>query len=410
MDVEQEVQRFRMTLLRKMPFYGDVVMRLPFAANPAIRTARTNGYQIEYSPRFLAGLKPEQRSYVLMHELLHVILMHCGRCLDRDPELWNVASDMVVNHTLDRMRMTRGCGIALQRPPDGIFCQVNSMETVEDLYEKLRQQNQGRKKGQVIRYVYQKYWGQEAEAKIKARDDLIIQAHGTAAGQREEGTTGPDWSAALVEAIVREALEKNRGDVGSYLIPEVLLKPRARRLLNWKQILRSFLTEEISEESSYITPERKYIHMDLILPGYSREEEALEEIWAFVDSSGSISMEELEKFLTQLAGICKEFKCAMNICYWDTELTDVYKHVSEEKKIWECLPRHSGGTDINCVYRWLRKERLRPRVMLILTDGYFGNVQESDFIPSLKNNTILVLSSDLRADENLRRIGKIARL
>ena len=52
MDMEQEVQRFRMELLRKYPFYGDIVMRLPFVANSQIETARTNGYQIEYSPRF----------------------------------------------------------------------------------------------------------------------------------------------------------------------------------------------------------------------------------------------------------------------------------------------------------------------------------------------------------------------
>ena len=43
MDLEMEIKRFKMDLLRKMPFYGDIVMRLPFVENKHIPTARTNG-------------------------------------------------------------------------------------------------------------------------------------------------------------------------------------------------------------------------------------------------------------------------------------------------------------------------------------------------------------------------------
>ena len=45
----------------------------------------------------------------------------------------------------------------------------------------------------------------------------------------------------------------------------------------------------------------------------------------------------------------------------------------------------------------------------ILTDGYFGLLNDS-FIPSLKSNTILVLSGTVLENEDMRRIGKIARL
>ncbi len=214
----------------------------------------------------------------------------------------------------------------------------------------------------------------------------------------------------MVGTILKEVLEKYRGELGSFYVPRGLLKSRESRLLDWKQLLKSFLEEEVSEESSYVTPERKYIHMDLILPGYCREEQTLEEVWAFVDSSGSIGNKELEQFLTQLSRICRQFKCTMNICYWDTQVTDVYKKVKEEEKIWDSLPHHSGGTDINCVYRWLRMEKLRPPVMLILTDGYFGSLKSEDFIPALKQKTILVLSSDIRVSDEMRQIGKIAKL
>ena len=46
--------------------------------------------------------------------------------------------------------------------------------------------------------------------------------------------------------------------------------------------------------------------------------------------------------------------------------------------------------------------------MLILTDGYFGRLENDCFIPSLKSGTILVLSGDVLENEDMRRIGKIA--
>ncbi len=425
MNMDQEVQRFRMDLLRKMPFYGDIVMRLPFAPNPQIETARTNGYQIEYSPKFFEKLNREQRRYVLMHEVLHVMLFHCSRRKERDPELWNVAADMVVNDALDKLSQHMGSrDLTIARPPDGIYAPVSDMETVENVYEVLKEENSSRKQGGKVKYTFRQ-WYRSTTYEMPSTNDLVIGKAAEKADENGKQVLDPEGGAfaaeqipdheaalreAMVQTILKEAMEKNRGEIGSYYVPRELLKLTESKKLDWRQLLRNLLDEETSEESSYITPERKYIHMDLILPGYSRDEMKLEEAWAFVDSSGSVGSNELEQFLTQLSRVCRQFKCTMNIAYWDTEVTDVYRNVTEEKKIWESLPKHTGGTDINCVYRWLRKEKLRPPAMLILTDGYYGPLDEEVFIPSLKGSTILVLSSDIRENDEMHRIGKITRL
>lgn len=409
MEIEQDVERFRMEMLRKMPFYGDIVMRLPFSANPAIPTACTDGSRIEYNPAFLQKLNPGQRNYVLMHEVFHVLLFHCRRSRDRDPRLWNTAADLVVNRMLDQLRWYMDSKkIPFERPPEGIFGSVADTDTVESLYELLRKINQERdlKRGSVSYPALERWKPVFIQGKLPS--DLKYPAPG-AAGSTEKTGAESALTGAAVETMIQEALLKSRGEMGSVFLPRQLLKLVQTRRLDWRSLLRNFLTEEQSEESSYITPERKYIHMDLILPGYSRDETRIEEIWAFVDSSGSISQNELEQFLTQLSRIAREFKCVFHIAYWDTAVTEVYRKVSDEKQIWKSLPRHSGGTDINCVYRWLREEKLRPAVMLILTDGYFGRLNDC-FIPSLKSNTILVLSSDILENDDMRRIGKIARL
>ena len=74
MIIEDEIVRFTMQLLRKMPFYGDIIMRLPIVRNDAISTARTDGRSIEYNGKFLSGMSVGQRNFIIMHEVFHVLL------------------------------------------------------------------------------------------------------------------------------------------------------------------------------------------------------------------------------------------------------------------------------------------------------------------------------------------------
>lgn len=423
MESDFAVKRFRMELLRKMPFYGDIVMRLPFVPNRSIPTARTDGRKIEYNPAFFETLSPGQRNFVLLHEVFHVLLFHGKRHGERDPKLWNTAADMIVNSMLGNMTGSmRERNIPFERPKEGIFEAVAPSDTVETLYAKLLLDNAGRKDPKKVT-VRQRQWNRTTLVEKDAPDDIILRDDGQkkepdGAGRRGSLPDGEDSSPRDKEglseqallSIIREAASANRSDFGSYYIPNQIYGLVESKRIKWQTLLRDFFTDEISEESSYTTPERKYLHMDLILPGYGRDEEKIEEIWAFVDSSGSIGKNEMEQFLTQLYRISKEFKCVFNICYWDTQVTDVYKKVLREDDILKSLPSHSGGTDINCVYRWLQENKVRPDVMLILTDGYFGRVDRSLFLPSLRRKTILVLSGSIPISNDLKAVGRITRL
>jgi len=53
----------------------------------------------------LAGLDAQECRFVMAHELLHVGLRHDARCQGRDPYLWNVACDYVVNGWLVEMNV-----------------------------------------------------------------------------------------------------------------------------------------------------------------------------------------------------------------------------------------------------------------------------------------------------------------
>lgn len=431
MTVEQDVQRFKMELLRKMPFYGDIVVRLSFESNYNIETACTNGLKVYYNPDFFKELAQGERYFILMHEVFHVILMHCRRGIQRDPRIWNTACDIIVNQMLTQMRTHMNvAGIPFTRPQSGIFARISGDMTTEELYEEIAAANNKLTKKQKVLVLKKDFvWNGNAASnvqEVKIPDDLdtyVVDSdgrvhgsnssvHGSNSNANDQNSNFEEilFNEQMIKNIVREALQKNRSDVGSYYIPQQMLALTESKKLNWKTLLKNFLNQKISDEASYTTPERKYLHMDMILPGYSMTDDELEELWAFVDSSGSISQNEMNQFLTQLYRISKEFHCVINICYWDTKVTEVYRNIRSEKEILKCVPKHTGGTNINCVYQWISENKVKPDVMLILTDGAFGHLTTPDFKKKYQRQTILVISSDRYVNDEMKKIGKIATL
>ena len=409
--IEKELRAFRTRMLIERPFYGDILLRLPIIRDDSISTACTDGRTIRWNERFFSSLTPPQQHYVLMHEVFHILLKHPLRLQERDPEIWNAAADIIVNNMCDRLALDLRLhpGLELQRPPEGIFRDVDQAETAENLYERIREDNRERKGnsgGIVIRRSYRPYAQNQQDNIQLPEGDLLGGGIGGIKLSEEEMKA----LEAQIASMISEAGSHSRGSGGSGYIPRELLQLTKSAVLDWRGILRDFLTEVESDETSYTTPERKYLHMGLILPGHGLKEEGeLESLWAFVDSSGSIGQADLNEFLTQLYRIAKEYRCEINIAYWDTSVTDVYEKLRREKQVLEAQPHHSGGTDINCVYRYVRERNLRPWVSLILTDGDFGTPDASLQKALPRKSTILLLCNNSNRPV-YQTVGKVCRL
>ncbi len=86
--------------------------------------------EVYVNPR--AGLSEAEARFVLAHEFLHVGLRHSVRQQDRDPWLWNVACDFIINAWLLEMK--------LGEPPAGIgFLHDSELKdcSAEEIYERI---------------------------------------------------------------------------------------------------------------------------------------------------------------------------------------------------------------------------------------------------------------------------------
>lgn len=428
--IQEDLVQFKIMMLRAMPFYGDILTKLSIVENPAISTAATDGLRIMYNERFMKSLNVGERNFVFMHEVFHVLLMHTSRRKGRDSQLWNIAADIMVNDMLLRKLASQmnKAGVPFKAPKHGVFADVLYSETVEAVYDKLAQDNaeseQDRKKIK-IRDRYSPH-GSYNTREIAPSNDLKPNCITEKIGDCEPGgacMSGKYHSIdellddekikEIIAGLVREATAKDnvgRAAAGSYFIPEMLLDITKGKALNWKSILKKYMVQKQSDDSSYATPERKYIHMDLILPGHCEDEEVIEEVWAFVDTSGSIATDQLQQFLRQLYAIVKDCECVLNLAYWDTAVTEVYRGISRAKDLEQAMPHHSGGTNINCVYEWMAKENVKPDVMLILTDGFYGTLQDEYRSPKLKKKTIQVINGNGINIRGLDAVGKVTSL
>lgn len=89
----------------------------------------------------LIALNDAEARFVMAHELLHVGLRHQARCQGRDPYLWNVACDYVINEWLLEMEIGQPPQFGFLQDPElkGLSAEAVYDRTVQDLrkYRKL---------------------------------------------------------------------------------------------------------------------------------------------------------------------------------------------------------------------------------------------------------------------------------
>lgn len=98
-----DINKIKRKLLVKYPFFGSIVANLDYIedinckdynGNP---TAGTDGTVIAYHPDFMNSLTEKEQLFVFAHEVCHVAFNHIERSCSKDPELWSIATDAVVD-------------------------------------------------------------------------------------------------------------------------------------------------------------------------------------------------------------------------------------------------------------------------------------------------------------------------
>lgn len=351
-EAKEKVSVAKISLLKddKYTFFSSTLMKLSLSFTTDVPMLATDGLNIFINPDFINTISNRKIAFGLMHECMHVMYNHLGRQGSRDQELWNIATDYVINNQLDYMGLDVIEGICLNHSYDKL--------SADEIYANLKKQKDN---------------GQLPQGEKPTFDDFIPpQTSGTDSSGNAFKQYTPEQRGAAIQDIVDAAVmaAKQSGEKAVGNIPaDVLLdyNERMQPKINWKEALADFLFVAGKQGSSFKRPSRRGLSQGLALPG--KLGKGLGRIDFAIDTSGSVSKEMFTQFLSELAYVLERFKPKeIGISQFDTEVKqrDVVNTVAEFETI---QMRGGGGTDVAPVLAMYKD--IESKAMIILTDGYF---------------------------------------
>jgi len=350
----------RVGLLLRHSFFGNLATRLKLTnADEWCGTAATDGVKFYYNSRFIMLLKPKEVEFLVGHEVLHVVYEHMDRRGNRDPQMWNIADDYAVNADLKRHNV-------------GQF-----ITSVPCLYEK-------KYDGKPAEEIYDDLMQNVQKISLDSLIDQMLDDHmdsdgdsaGDGEGPESEGKGRPKMTdeererarQEMKQAIISAAQSAEAGQLPAGV--ERLIKQHTDPVMPWRELIQTNLTSSIRTDYTWMRPSRRGWHMDAIMPGMTPGEEI--DVVVSLDMSGSISNKQAQAFLGEIGGMMDSFDgYKVHVFCFDTDTYNPQDfHSDNMDSIDEYEPQGGGGTDFDCIFKYLKDNAIDPKRLIVFTDGY----------------------------------------
>ena len=330
-DMMYDVKR---KMLAKYPRFGSEIAaaNIEFKYDLPFHTAATDGKNIYVDPNYFESLSENDRLFVIAHEIMHIKFMHMYRLTDkngakRDLDLWNIATDAIINANLQR---------------DGFIIKkgaVNKPEALnysaEEFYQILLQEKEKKQEGQEQNGQENQEQDEEQqpshqgddhslwEEAFRNREQQDQKQKGNSQKQQSNGTEKQKIIEVQAETAFdeRNEFEDNRQEKREIFKArrektehhirgsqegtiEIGSIGESKEAIDWKVLLRREVekTETIWSQRRSIA-ENNYAYR---LEENDIEDEAETEI--MIDVSGSVDLNLVKAFLRQIKPILKQSK------------------------------------------------------------------------------------------------------
>lgn len=153
------------------------------------------------------------------------------------------------------------------------------------------------------------------------------------------------------------------------LIGDLTKKPK----INWNILLRNYLTGRKRYGINWMVPSRRVRSDSFMMP--SRQIKSPGDVLFVMDSSGSMKRPEFDITLTEGQSALNMLE-KFELWQFDTQIRDV-KEIDKSTDISKLEMIGRGGTDFQCVVNKLKTLKVKPKLMVVMTDLCFGS--ELDF-------------------------------
>jgi predicted metal-dependent peptidase len=362
----------RVSLLFNAPFFGNLATRMQLVqADGWCKTAATDGRNFYYNREFIKSLTPEQVLFLFGHEVLHAVYDHLGRKGFRDPKIWNMANDYIVNYTLVKSNIGK-------MPKHGLYDERYTDDmTSEEVYKEL--------------------------LKNSVQVQMTLDEHLTLDGSDPDDSGGNKRVTVTVMGDCNgppKLTEEDRQKIRNQLKADIINTAHAvgagkipagvRRLIDaftnprmdWRALLELHVQSQIKDDFTFQRPSRRSWVGDqtIILPGQDFKKRP--ELVAFIDMSGSITDDMVRDFLSEIKGIMETYEDFwILLATFDTRIYNPTIFTPENiDDLMTYSTQGGGGTDFMCMYEFMQApdsvgfgdefpDQIVPQRMVVFTDG-----------------------------------------
>ena len=350
----------RLRAVTLQPYLATALYALSPVSSPGLDTfAVDRTFRLFVDPVALDRWSVEEVAGVLLHEVGHVIRDHGGRALqhavhDASSRLhWNLAADAELN--------------------DDLLAAQVSLPPVPVVPATL-----GEPAGRVVEYYFDRIVSRNLRLPALFHTNCGAGAHGFDEGVGLSAPGEPelhDFDVVLVRARVAAAIQSYPvgSGTGAGLAPTAGWRrwaaEQAQPQLPWRQLLRTAVRGSLAVttgmgQPSYAKPARRR-HPRVVLPALVRP---LPSVAIIIDTSGSVDDAMLNSALDEVRGCLRQVGVRRDL------LTLYATDTAAHRVTYADLRAHQlpggGGTDLRVGLQAALTQRLKPHLVVVLTDGH----------------------------------------
>lgn len=413
-DQGQKISKASVGLLLRHPFFGSLLYRHEVLITASVETAAvTTDRVILLNPEFVEKCTAPQLEFLLAHEVMHIVFAHIARRGDRDPVIYNIACDAVINETL----IAEGVGEFIA---GGIRMLGAQYRTSESIYDEIasRLKPKEKKSPSIGQGLTLPLFPDDPEADGQAGGLAGASDDGSENGNDSSASTSPFIGELNIPDLPREARKMTQEEIneqieeGKLALGQALTTARtcgnmsgglARFIgsilessMPWYELLERYMVSKAEQRYNWSRPDKRRLNI-AYLPWRERFP-SLGTVVIGVDVSGSISDIEIAEYLghcERIFDLCHPRKVYVVYCTTQVEAVDEYEKgepLEPRKNLW------SGGTCMPAIMDWIAKNDIEADVCVTFTDGYTPYPTEKQVPCPL----VWVLSSDFHPHQDMR--------
>ena len=364
---EAELARAVIALIRHEPFFGHLLSGINRDVSDRTETTgvsfRNGRPVLSVNPEFfLHGVGEDaQRSAMVKHEVLHLLLDHASRrnAQRRDPQLFDLAADLVVNQLMgDHWPLPPGAIVL-----DSFDFDLPANQTLEWYYQKLVEHSDEISPDVEPGHSDHSDWGEQQDADSASAKNEFARAVEDAK-ERSGDAFGllPQEIQELANSFVRESDSS----------------------VDWRRVIRLFTTSSRQTRISNTLrrPSKRYgTYPGTKVKRYHR-------VAVVIDTSGSVNQDALSRFFTEVQAIWRQGSQVTIV-----EADNLVRKTWEFRGLTPGRLKGRGGTKFDPALQWVADANPKFDAAIYFTDG---KAQAPTVRPGCK--MLWVLPDDGRAD------------